>query len=279
MRKSYYRILMFIMTIILSMSLYAQEMINAVPDQNNQKVIRRYNRYRHRPWYSTSPAFGYTAVFGVKSNSIMSTEDIEVNVVKRWVQDAAIDDNEHRLYFVEITNKTDQPLYIDKSHCFRIYHDGSRFCYFDPNRDDTCTAQRIITIPPHSKKNLSDYSTVLIKKDKVSELKIIDFPEEFNWDAMKAGVCEGFLSEYEVRTFSEDHSPYYRSLLISYSKDKDFSTYSILPINFYIRQLIGNFLPELYQSDHFFEKLGADQYTITNCEFGYGGVNRYRVEN
>lgn len=275
-KRPYYRILLSVMAIILSMPMYAQELIDAVPDKNNQKVIKRYNRYRHRPHFISDLPVGFTAVFGVRTNSVMSTEDIEVNVVKRWVQDAAIDDNEHRLYFVEITNKTDQPLYIDKSHCYRIYNDGSKYCYYDPNRDDTCTAQRVITIPPHSKKNLSDYNAVLIKNGNIPELKIIDYPEDFNWDARAAGVYEGFIQTYEVRTFAEDKSPYYRSFLITYSKDEDFSTYSLLPIHFYMRQLIGGFYPELYQSDHFFERLGGDQYTITNCEYGYGGVNRLR---
>ena len=74
--------------------------------------------------------------------------------------------------------------------------------------------------------------------------------------------------------------PYYRSFQIAYSKDEDFSTYTLLPINFYMRQLIGGFYPELYQKDRFFERLGGDQYTITNCEYGYGGIDRYRkIEN
>ena len=42
----------------------------------------------------------------------------------------------------------------------------------------------------------------------------------------------------------------------------------------------GGFYPELYQKDRFFERLGGDQYTITNCEYGYGGIDRYRkVDN
>ena len=270
------------MALVLSIPLYAQEMTNAVPDKKNKKVIKRYNSYQHRSTYSGGEALpsGYTAVFGVKQNSVMSTDDIEVNVVKRWVPDAAIDDNEHRLYFVEITNKTDQPLYIDKSRCFRIYHDGSKFCYYDPNRDDTCTSQRVIAIPPHSKRNLSDYNAVMINNGNLQELKIVDYPEDFNWDARTAGIYMGYMLRDEVRLFSEDNSPYYRSFQIAYSKDEDFSTYTLLPINFYMRQLIGGFYPELYQKDRFFERLGGDQYTITNCEYGYGGIDRYRkVEN
>ena len=265
------------MATTMSVSSYAQKMITATPDKNNQKVIKRYNSYSHR-WVTPSSldrAVGYTAVFGVKKNSIMSTEDVEVNVVKRWVQDAAVDDMENRMYFVEIKNKSDKPLYIDKSRCFRIYHDGKRYCYYDSTRTDT-SLQRVIVIPPHSKKNLSDYRAILIKKGQFPELKIIDYPEDFHWDAKVAGVCEGFLSDYEVRSFAEDKSPYYRSFEIAYSKDEDFSTYSLLTINFYMRQLIGCYYPELYRDNDIFDCLGANQYTITNCEYGYGGVNRFR---
>jgi hypothetical protein len=248
------------------------------PDKNNKKVINRYNRYFHRGYSpnTAGSAVGYTAVFGVRQNSIMSTADIEVNVVKKWVQDAAIDDMENRMYFIEIKNKSNQTIYIDKSHSYRVYHDGTKHCYFNAERDDTKSVQRIIAIPPHSKKNLSDYHAELIKREKYSELKITDYPEDFNWDAKTAKVCEGFLSAYEVRSFSEDKSPYYRSFVISYSKDETFSTYSLLTINFYIRQLIGCYIPELYRDNDIFDRLGGDQYTITNCEYGYGGINRFR---
>ena len=267
-----------IILMLLPMISQAQQLLDATPDKNNQKVIKRYNYYSHRGASpsSTGRAIGYTAVFGVKRNSIMSTEDVEVNVVKRWVQDAAVDDMENRLYFVEIKNKTNKPLYIDKSHCYRIYHDGRKYCYYDPERDDTSLVQRVIVIPPHSKKNLSDYRAILTKKGPFPELKIIDYPEDFHWDAKVAGICEGFLSDYEVRSFTEDNSPYYRSFEITYSKDADFSTYSLLTINFYMRQLIGCFYPELYRENDIFDRLGANQYTITNCEYGYGGVNRFR---
>ena len=278
MKTACFKILLLLTLAILSVPLYAQKMVFAVPDKNNQKVIKRYNCYSHR-WGNpdmTGRAVGYTAVFGVKTNSIMSTEDVEVNVVKRWVLDAAVNDMENRLYFVEIKNKSDKTLYIDKSHCYRVYHNGMKYCYFDPERDDTSQIHRIIAIPPHAKRNLSDYRAILTKKEKYSELKIIDYPEDFHWDARVAGVSEGFLGDYEVRLFTEDKSPYYRTFVITYSKDEDFSTYSLLTINFYMRQLIGCYYPELYSDNDIFERLGANQYTITNCEYGYGGVNRFR---
>ena len=154
------------MAMTLSSALYAQTMVFAAPDKNNQKVVKRYNCYSHKWGYPhmSGRAIGYTAVFGVRTNSIMSTDDVEVNVVKRWVQDAAINDMENRMYFVEIKNKSDKTIYIDKSHCYRVYHSGKKYCYYDPERDDTSHINRVIAIPPHSKKNLSDYRAILTKK-------------------------------------------------------------------------------------------------------------------
>ena len=278
MKTTYFKCLLFFTAMTLSMPLRAQTMVLLQPDKNNQKVIKRYNCYYHKANFShpSGLPIGYTAVFGVRTNSIMSTDDVEVNVVKKWVQDAAVNDMENRVYFVEIKNKSNETLYIDKGHCYRVYHNGKKYCYFDPERDDTTAIKRIIAIPPHSKRYLSDYRAELKNKGKYSELKILDYPEEFHWDARIAGVCEGFLQTGEVRSFTEDKSPYYRSFVITYSKDRAFSTYSLLTINFYMRQLIGCFYPELYSDNDVFDLLGGNQYTITNCEYGYGGVNRFR---
>ena len=53
-------------------------------------------------------------------------------------------------------------------HCYKIYHDGTKYCYYDPERDDTSQVHRVIAIPPHEKKNLSDYRAILTKKGLVS---------------------------------------------------------------------------------------------------------------
>lgn len=119
----------------------------------------------------------------MRANSVMSTDEVEVNVVKRWVQDAAVNDRDNRLFFVEIKNKTGDTLYIDKHYCFRIYNNGRRYRYYDPYRDHADPAKRFIAIPPHSKRNLSDYKAELINKGKYNELNILDYPEEFYWNA------------------------------------------------------------------------------------------------
>ena len=298
MREYCYKILTLVMVATMSISSYAQntvtehdsttsltkkhsEMIMAIPDKDNVKVIKRYNRYSHHPLsISNSPysSVGYTAVFGVRENSIMSTDDVEVNFVKKWVPDPIYNDMDNRMYFVEIHNKTDQTIYIDKASCYRIYNKGAKHCYFTPNKNNKNSAERIMAIPPHAKKNLCEYDAVLTnsKSGNFQELKIKDYPEDFHWDSRSAGIYKGFLQKFEVRTYSEDNSPYYRTYIITYSKDKDFSTYTLLPINFYMRQLIGNYYPELYQENDIFERLGGDKYTITNAEYAYDYLKKRR---
>ena len=269
MKMYCFKILLLMMAMVVSLPSHAKKLVFLAPDNNNQKVIKRYNRYKHRHNSLPTRSQGYTAIFGVRTNSVMSTDEAEVNVVKKWVPDVAVNDQDNCLFFVEIKNKTDDTIYVDKGYCFRIYNNGRRYRYYDPNIELPDSAKRYIAIPPHSKRNLSDYKAVLVDKGKYKELKIIDYPEEFDWTAQSAGVYKGYLHEDEVRTFTEDNSPYYRSFLISYSKDKTFSEYSYMIINFYMRQLIGSFYPELYKgtfgSD--FSRIGGDKYTITSCEW------------
>jgi len=268
MKQSGIKILVLIMAMAVSAPLYAKKLVYVGPDNKNPKVIKRYNRYNHGYDIMPDESIGYTAVFGVRTNSVMSTDDVEVNVVKKWVRDAVINDRNNRFYFVEIKNKCDDTIYIDKGYCFRIYNNGSRHRYFDLNKKHADPTQRIIAIPPHSKRNLSDYKVELIDKGKYKEMKVIDYPEEFNWDPKSAGVYKGRLRQNEVITFSEDSAPYYRSFLISYSKDENFSEYSYLTINCYMRQLIGCFLPEHFlESSNAFVRYGDDQYNIMNSEW------------
>ena len=115
----------------------SREMVYVGPDQYNQKVIRRYNRCHFRDElvqplvrYGTK-AKDFTAIFGVKTNSLMSNNDIEINFLKKWVENPIYDDKEDRVYFVQIKNKTSDTIYIDRSHCYRMDSDGSRYCYYD----------------------------------------------------------------------------------------------------------------------------------------------------
>ena len=219
-----------------------QQMVYVGPDKKNQKVIDRYNRCHFRVTLGQTlyrrKSKDFTAIFGVKNNSLMSNDDIEINFLKEWVDNPVYNDKEDRVYFVQIKNKTSDTIYIDRSRCFRMDSDGSRYCYYDSTKcADPLYTKRMIAIPPHDQRNLTDYRWV--KREGSNYAEILEYPEEFLWNLNAAGLYEGFVCYDEVKTFTENNSPYYRSFLITYSKQADFATYSLATINCYIREIIG----------------------------------------
>jgi hypothetical protein len=257
--------------LLCSMTAMAQEMVYVGPDKKNQKVIDRYNRCHFRVplgqnIYSRKSK-DFTAIFGVKTNSLMSNDDIEINFLKKWVDNPIYNDKEDRVYFVQIKNKTADTIYIDRSRCFRTDSDGSKYCYYDPSKcSDSLSTQRMIAIPPHAKRNLTDYRWV--KNKRSGYVEIVEYPEEFLWNLDAAGMYEGYVCYDEVKTFTENNSPYYRTFLIAYSKQADFAIYSLATINFYIREIVGWRYPESIRENVKIVSesrlTGEDKYSITS---------------
>lgn len=249
----------------------SQKLVYIGPDKYNQKVIKRYNRCHYNvnlhqiSVVNSLKSKHLTAIFGVRTNSLMSNDDIEINFLKKRIQNPIYNDKEDRVYFVVIRNKTDQTIYIDRSHCFRIDSDGSKYCYFDPNNKvDKESRKKMIAIPPHAKKNLTDYRWEKSKKG--NYIEIIEYPEEFLWNTDAAKMYEGYVNFGEAKRFTEEDSPYYRSFLIAYSKQEDFATYSLAMINFYMKEVVGLYYPENYEYNsiqNFYIK-GDDRYSITS---------------
>ena len=176
-------------------------------------------------------------------------------------------DKEDRVYFVQIKNKTSDTIYIDRSRCFRTDSDGSKYCYYDPSKcSDSLSTQRMIAIPPHAKRNLTDYRWV--KNKRSGYVEIVEYPEEFLWNLDAAGMYEGYVNYDEVKTFTENNSPYYRTFLIAYSKQADFAIYSLATINFYIREIVGWRYPESIRENVKIVSesrlTGEDKYSITS---------------
>lgn len=68
--------------------------VNAEPDKYNQKVISRYNRCNKSPnlYPEKELAKDFTAIFWVNENSVMSTTDIEVNILKKRIDNPLYSD-------------------------------------------------------------------------------------------------------------------------------------------------------------------------------------------
>ena len=238
------------------------------PDNRNQKIISRYNKCHKSVYMYPDERLSkdFTAIFWVDENSVMSTPDVEVTIVKKRIDNAIYDDKEDRVYFVQIKNKTDQPLYIDRGSSYRIDSDGTRYCYYDPhNPVDSLHKERVLTIPPRTTKNLTDYRW--IKNPQSNLVEIVEYPEEFIWNLKAVGISVGYVHNGESRLFTEKTTPFRRTFQICYSKESDFSTYSLAQINCYIREIIGCYYPENYQYDKMQSRLlveGVDEYSITS---------------
>ena len=266
------RYLLLLFGMLCSLAALAQsptrKMVTVEPDEHNQKIIARYNRCRKNPnMYPRTPfSKDFTAIFWVAENSMMSNQDVEISIVKERIDNALYDDKEDRVYFVQIKNKTDYPIYIDRGCCFRIDSDSTRYYYYDPhNPVDSIYRERMVTIPPHEQKNLTDYRWIRNPQSNVVE--IVEYPEEFLWNMDAVGISWGYLYIDESRLFTEKNSPFSRTFEICYSKEPDFSTYSLAQIICYIKEIIGCYYPENYRYDllkNHYIIVGDDKYSITS---------------
>ena len=114
-----------------------QGMIKKPADANNAKIIEQHNII-HPNFNGKSPSTKAATIgtvkYGIKSSSMMSNEDVEIEFVRDINEDGYF---ESLCYFINIKNKTDRVLYIDKGNCFRVYNDGYSYCYFDASKQTT----------------------------------------------------------------------------------------------------------------------------------------------
>ena len=124
-----------------------QTYVKKVADSNNSELISRYNQ-DYSPTEKLSKKSGtakqYMLIFWASPTSIMSNEEVEVTLVRH---DYLIDFGnygpfagigggawEHVNYTINIRNKTNKTIYVDKGNCFRIENDGTSYCYYEnPN--------------------------------------------------------------------------------------------------------------------------------------------------
>lgn len=112
--------------------------------------------------------------------------------------------------------------------------------------------QRVIAIPPHSKRSLCDNKRVKING---SWFREIEPREEFTiyetrsdgarkyggWEinATQFGLKKGDVKLGQVLTYEENNSPYQRTYTLTYSTTENFSTYSTINFTLYLRHVIG----------------------------------------
>lgn len=267
----------------------SQRLLKKNPDARNAELISLYNTI-YQPTKKVKcndkAAKHCGVIVGVKNKSVMSTEDIEMNLIGGIKYNPNMGGYEFRGYHIVFTNKTDKVIYIDKGNSFRIDDEGDSFCYYDNSEQTTVnngsgtgvilglgsvtnvigiggvtgqlasgvsvgggsslsvsttyTQQRVIAIPPHGTKELSDYKYVRTSKGSIvsnSNYRELEAGEKFHvWHAK---MPKGIINNGQVKIFDENDFPWKQEYYITYSTEEDFRTYSILNVELYIHEIIG----------------------------------------
>lgn len=284
-------------------------------DTRNRDLINLYSR-EYEPTSKVdkkkSKANCYFLIYGVNSNSIISNEAIEIKFIKHLGENPNID-GKYVYYGINVSNKTDKNVYIDKGNCFRILNDGKSICYYDNTEQitenyggssggsiglgaigdvlgvggvagqimggisvgggssqsvsKTYSQQRILTIPPHSNRDITDEKWVLSKKSLLNKEykrfeKIECFDFEYEYFNNEAGKSDFGINKGEIITFNENNSPHRRKYFITYSFDCNFLNPSSLTMELFLHQLIGTQRVLFIGDKHTKYINGLDEYSI-----------------
>ena len=241
------------------------------PAANNAELIRKYNPDVKFNFKKGGTAHRLLPVLAIEGSSILSNEDVEMNFVRKIVQTRRT--RMALRYYIEITNKTNNIIYIDKGNSFRIVNNVAT-PFYDTKQisvskgsgsgasvglgaitgalgvggvvgdiaggvsvgsgtsssvSTTYSQQRILAIPPHSSAYISEHKYDNYKGnkwEKISEAEYYSFPFK--------GLKKGQSVEYAV-----DNSPCNYKYFITYSTYPDFSSYSSMKVNLYVKYMIG----------------------------------------
>lgn len=260
-----------------------QLIVDVMPVKDNNSLIADYNilvnsSKKKIGGYTTN----YTYKFGVTSNSVLSSEDLEISIELNgdgsWY---------NAPYVINIKNKTDGMIYLDLANCFKLYPDGSYVCYFDSKQTSISegsstigalgigaisnaigiggivgtiasgvsvgtgnemsssmiySQNRLLIIPPHGKANLSSYKGAGSGK----HYHVISNSEIFNIDNKYIWLTKKSIRKNESIEYSEEDSPYNQQYILLYSKDLQFSKISRITFGVFVQQVLGVDIEESY---------------------------------
>lgn len=259
------------------------EIVDAIPSIDNSDLILQYNGLiksaKEKIGGFTSD---YTYKYGITSNSILSSEDIEINIELNgegsWY---------NAPYVINIRNKTDEMIYFDLSNCYKLKPDGYYTSYYNSTQmsisegsnaggslglgavtnaigiggvvgaiangvsigkgnesssSTTYTQNRYLTIPPYGKANLSSHKSAGEGK----HYHVISNSEIFNIDEKYIWIPKKSLRKNETIEYSEETSPYKLQFILFYSKDSQFKTNKRVSFTLYVQQVLGVWIESNY---------------------------------
>lgn len=234
--------------------------IRATPAANNQSLIDEYNNEIHTYIAKGEPknkkARSAIGTLGVTAASILSTNEIEITLRQateaessRFLTNEQVGDRgefsnmyvywSYVIKFViEITNKTSENIYIDKTSCSRTSADGKIKNFYNPNKlvivnggaANEIQDSPLLVIPPKGKVLLSKDDFIRIDKEKdvvtgVAEWVNLTLPN---------------LHMNQYQEFGEEDNPNKWTYNISYSQTEDCKNCYYVDFGVYLKDVLGS---------------------------------------
>lgn len=251
-------------------------LVNKDADANNADIIALHNHQHSftKKVVEDDKMAKYiaAAIFWVSPTSVMSTNEIEISF-EHQKGDLPFENSTLPYDYsnLVIKNKTDKYIYIDLGRTFCSTTDGRTRTYFDLEQttismgsssgggigisvapgvaigggggrnnsvSTTYGKQRILSVPPHGMRSLSEERWVKSKEGGLftnNEYTKVEEAEMFAPD----GYFKGGTLKLGVTEFDESDSPYSYNYTIFYSSTEDFHSFSTLHANLYMKTLIG----------------------------------------
>lgn len=254
------------------------KLVKKAASANNQSIIALYNQKhtvtKKIDLSDKKPYQGFF-LYWVSPSSIMANDDLDMKILRTEGEGSQTNPNiKYEYYVIQLKNKTDRFIYVDLAHCFRNCSTGESYCYYNAEQTTVTQgggsgvsvglggvigaagsgiavgggtnssvsksygSQRVISIPPHGQRNLTDEKWVEVKSEglfttgkytKVEKAESFVFDTGLKRDEMK---CQ--LVEYE-----ESNSPFTVNYLITYSDSETFDKYSTLTCNLFLQSYVG----------------------------------------
>lgn len=276
------------------------------PAEDNAKLLELYNNQTvvpKKPNLKDKQASKVVPIWGISGNSVLSDENITVSFKVMYDFPESIKSRKIIGYVVQVQNKTNKNIYIDLANSFKIDDQGQSTSYFSNRTITTNTnsgsgaglnvgavtgalgvggvlgtlaggvnvgggssagtsvtesQERILVVPPHAMASLP-------LEKKVDEENIKEVPERFTLHDLPDGGIPVNIEEFKI-LYDENNSIAKNRRIITYSTTSDFSTYSRLDIELYIRAVLGA-INSVWTSCSFRFNVNDHDLTATNWDY------------
>lgn len=217
---------------------------------DNKKMLDWHNNSDSRP-INANPNKKHDngcMILWMSESSILDNSDVQIYVKREphWKElwkKGKVDEYYARGNFIVVKNKTDKPIYIDLSKCYRIEDYRSKDIDY-PNFDlvsdvenpksqyfqlmGYCFGNNCVRVEPYGQRHLP--------------LRNGHY-ELFHFRHLKKKLNIK-ISESEPMTFREDTSPARIDFIVTYSKDKEVSDYTVMTFSLYVKAMYGGHMED-----------------------------------